>query len=61
MEGIDPQIFAYLLVGAVIWWGGSQVVHGVKTVAKDTGKAVHAVVHRTVKHPLGKTPKSEKK
>ncbi len=52
---------AIAAAGAVIWFAGYGIVHGVKAVGKETGKAVHAVVHHTIRHPLGKTPKSEKK
>ncbi len=60
-QAVTGEMMAAALLLAVIYLAGVQLVHGVKWIGHEVGSAIHHVVHRAVKHPLGTTPKDEKK
>lgn len=61
MDSQGQALLAGIIVAAVYFGVVQPAAHGAVWLGKETKAAVHYVIHRAAHHPLGKTPKSEKK
>ena len=60
-QALTGEMILAAITIAVVYFLAVQLVHGVKWIGHEVGSAVHHVLHRAVKHPLGIERKDEKK